>query len=145
MTTDSNNYAETDLKKLPMLGFFEERRSYPRINYGGDVIIAVAGKVLSGRVRTLSAEGMQIRCTPTVARAIHPRGTLIHPGCGPKLLLRFDLPVNGQLQTVAAETKLSYITPRSRDEIVFGINFTRISVADKKVLAGFILETMRPK
>ena len=55
---DPQDHEATDLGKLPLLKHYEERRSYPRIDYQGSVIISSAGQVLNGQVRTLSAEGM---------------------------------------------------------------------------------------
>jgi len=144
MYNDPHNGEETDLRQLPMLGFHEERRSFPRIDYRTDVIIASGDKVLGGRLRVLSAEGMQIRCTPQTARTLHPRGTRIAAGKGPTVMLRCDLTIGTELQTFTAQGKLTYITPRSREEIACGINFTRISLPDKKLLAAFIIESMRP-
>jgi hypothetical protein len=134
----------TDYGLLPMLRHYEERRAFPRVDFRGDVIIAAGSKVLSGRLRTLSAGGTQIRCTPQVARTLHPRGTFIAPGQGPVVMLRFDVPVDGQHTTFAAEARLTYITPRSNDEIAFGAEFTRVSVADKKILASYIVSAMCP-
>ncbi len=145
MYNDNRDAEATDLKKLPLLGYYEERRSYPRIDYRGDVIISTAGKVLNGRLRTLSGEGMQIRCTPQTARTLHPRGTRIAPGKGPSVMLRFDLMIGGKPQTFVAQGILSYITPRSQDEIAFGVHFTRIGLRDKKLLAAFIVEAMQPR
>ena len=59
-------------------------------------------------------------------------------------MLRFDLPANGRRTTFAAEARLAYITPRSRDEIAFGAEFTKVSLNDKKVLAEYIVNAMRP-
>ncbi len=143
--TDHLDGEATDFKKLPMLGFYEERRSFPRIEYQGTVIISVAGKVMSGSVRTLSAEGIQIRCSPKTARTLHPRGTHITPGKGPVVMLRFNLPIDGLEETFVAEAKLTYITPRSQDEIAFGAQFTHISSRDKKILAAYIVNSMCPK
>ena len=141
---DEQESEATDLGLLPMLRYYEGRRSYPRVEFKGDVIIAAAGKILSGRLRTLSAGGTQIRCTPQTARTLHPRGTFIAPGKGPIVMLRFDLPSKGQRTTFAAEARLAYITPRSHDEIAFGAEFTKVSLNDKKVLARYIVEAMRP-
>ncbi|MFT5448585.1 MAG: hypothetical protein ACI9DC_003770 [Gammaproteobacteria bacterium] len=134
----------TDYGLLPMLQHYENRRTYPRIEFRGDVIIAAAGKVLSGRLRALSAGGTQIRCSPQTARTLHPRGIFIAPGKGPIVMLRFDLPVDGERTTFAAEARLTYITPRSREEIAFGAEFTRVSLANKKILAGYIVSSMQP-
>ena len=142
--SDHLDSESTDLNKLPMLGFYEERRSYPRIDFLGNVIISAVGKVMSGSIRTLSAEGIQIRCTPQVARTLHPRGTQIAPGKGPVVMLRFNLPIDGEEKVFVAEAKLTYITPRSQDEIAFGAQFTRISLRDKKVLAAYIVDAIRP-
>ena len=134
----------TDLGLLPMLRYYEGRRSYPRVEFKGDVIIAAGGKILSGKLRTLSAGGTQIRCTAQTARNLHPHGTFIAPGKGPIVMLRFDLPSKGPRTTFAAEARLAYITPRSRDEIAFGAEFTKVSLNDKEVLARYIVEAMRP-
>jgi|GEM_PF-6120017 len=142
---DQQDSDVTDLKKLPMLGYHEERRSFPRIDYRTEVIISSAGKVLGGTIRTLSAEGLQIRCTPKTARILHPRGTHIAPGQGPGVMVRFELMQRGTPKTFVAEGVLTYITPRSQDEIAFGVHFKRISRQDKKLLAGFIVDSMRPK
>lgn len=129
---------------LPILQHYEERRVYPRVDFRGDVIISVEGKILSGCLRTLSAGGTQIRCTPQTARMLHPCGTAIVLGKGPVVMLRFDLPDAGQNTTFVAEARLTYITPRSSDEIALGAEFTRVSLADKKTLASYIVSAMRP-
>jgi hypothetical protein len=141
---DEQEGETTDYGMLPMLQHYEDRRAYPRVEFCGEVIIASAGKVLSGSLRTLSAGGTQIRCSPQTARTLHPRGTFIAPDQGPVVMLRFALPADGGRTTFAAEARLTYITPRSRDEIAFGAEFTRVSLADKKILAGYIVSAMRP-
>lgn len=141
---DEQDGEATDLGLLPMLRYYEDRRSYPRVEFKGDVIIAAAGKILRGKLRTLSAGGTQIRCTSQTARTLHPRGTHMAPGKGPIVMLRFDLPANGQRTTFAAEARLAYITPRSRDETAFGAEFTKVSLNDKKLLSEYIVNAMRP-
>ncbi len=141
---DEHDGGATDLQKLPMLGHYEERRSYPRIDYREDVIISAGGQILNGRVRKISVEGLQVRCTPDTARTLHPRGTRITPGKGPVVVLRLELPVDGKPCTFAAEAQMTYITPRSKDEIAFGVHFKRISPKDKKILAAFIFDSLRP-
>lgn len=136
----------TDFKKLPMLGYHEERRSYPRIDLSVPVMISTEDcQVLHGRVRTISTDGLQIRCDRRTAQAIHPRGTHIAPGSGPKVTLRFELSLAAPpALAFAAVAQLTYITPRSQDEIAFGVKFTRIARPDKAVLAAFIMDALRP-
>ena len=141
---DPQDGEATDPNLLPMLSHFEERRSYPRIDYRGKVIITAGGKEVSGRVRKISIEGLQIRCSPESAKILHPRGTHITKGQGPIVNLRLELPVEGSQNSFAAEAELTYITPRSKDEIAFGVHFKQIGLEDKKVLADFIFDSMRP-
>ncbi len=88
---------------------------------------------------------MARRIRPARVRTLHPRGTRIAPGKGPTVMLRFDLPIAARQQTVVAHGNLTYITPRSQDEIAFGVHFTKIGSRDKKLLAAFIVESMQPR
>ena len=141
---DEYDGGATDLQKLPMPGHYEERRRFPRIDYRENVVISAGDQVLNGRVRKISVEGLQVRCTPETARTLHPHGTPITPGKGPIVVLRLELPVEGKPCTFATEAQMTYITPRSKDEIAFGVVFKHISTKDKKILASFIFDSMRP-
>ena len=50
-------------------------------------------QVVRRHCRTISAEGLQIRCSRKAARAIHPHETHIAPGSGPTRVLRLKLPL----------------------------------------------------
>jgi hypothetical protein len=136
---------ETNLEQLPVLRYYEERRRYPRIDLRTPVILTTENhQVLKVRMRNLSAEGLQIRCDRATASKLHPRGNQIAPGTGPQVMLRFELPIKGNLHPFAGTARLCYLAARSIDEIAFGLEFTRLSLSAKKLLASFMVESMRP-
>ena len=137
--------ADTNYSLLPVLRHYEERRCYPRIELRLPVIVTTAEhEVLHARLRNLCAEGVQIRCGPETAAKLHPLGTRIAPGAGPQVMLRMDLPLAGGTRTFAGAARLSYIAAKNRQEIAFGLEYTRIGLEAKQVLAAFIVECMRP-
>ncbi len=137
---------DTDYSRLSPLRHHENRRRYPRVDLRLPAIVTTQDhRALHVRVRDLSAEGVQIRCDPETARAIHPRQTPIQPGEGPDVMLRVELPVDGQPRMLAAEARICYMAVRSPDQIAFGLNFTDVRLEAKKVLAAFIMESLRPR
>jgi hypothetical protein len=146
MTSDPDSSApDTNLDQLPVLRYYEERRRYPRIEMRSTVILTTEDhQVLKVRMRNLSAEGLQIRCDRTTASKLHPRGKQIVPGTGPRVMLRFDLPIKGTSYPFAGTARLCYVAARSIEEIAFGLQFTRLSLPAKKLLASYMVESMRP-
>lgn len=136
----------TDLRQLPVLSYYEERRRYPRVDLRVPVIISShQHKVLRARTRNISAEGLQIRCDRETSRALHPSGTPIPPKAGPSVMLRLDLTLHGQVRRFVAEGRLVYIAVCRSDEIAFGLQFTQIALAHRATLAEFIMESLRPR
>jgi len=137
--------SDTNYNLLPVLRHYEERRCYPRIALRVPVIITTEEhEVVQARLRNLSAEGIQIRCNPETARKLHPRRIQIVRGSGPLVMLRMDLPIAGASRPFAGGARLCYIAAKSREEIAFGLEFTRLGLAAKRVLADFIVDCMRP-
>ena len=138
--------SDTNLNQLPVLRHHEEQRRYPRIDLRLPVNVTTEDHhVVNARLRNVSAEGVQIRCTARAAARLHPRGNHIAPGPGPEVMLRFDLPVAGEQRPFAASARLHYIAVKSSDEIAFGLKFTRIRLEGKRLLAEWIMDCMRPR
>ena len=146
MTSDPESpAAETNLDQLPVLRYYEDRRRYPRIDMRSPVILTTEDhQVLSVRMRNLSAEGLQIRCDRETASKLHLRRNQLVPGTGPKVMLRFELTIKGAPLPFAGAARLCYVAARSNDEIAFGLQFTRLGLEAKKLLASYIVESMRP-
>lgn len=136
---------DTNYNLLPVLRHYEEKRRYPRIDVRSPVIVTTGDhQVLKARLRNVSAEGLQIRCDPGTARALHPRGTQIVPGTGPKVMVRFELDVRGTMAPIAGHAQVCYIAAKNAEEIAFGLRFLRLGAAAKKALAAYIMESLRP-
>lgn len=136
---------DTDLNLFPVLRHHEEQRSYPRVGYRTGVILTTSNhQVLNLVTRNISAEGMQLRSDGNTAMAIHPRGTHIAPGAGPVVTLRMELPTRDGMKPFAAQAQVVYITARAADHIAFGVTYERLRFEDKRTLAEFIMESMRP-
>lgn len=136
---------ETNLAELPVLRHHEERRRYPRVDLRVPVILTSRGRqVLRGWTRNISTDGLQVRLDRQAAKTLHPAGTHIPPGAGPSVMLRCELPLRGKARPFVALGRLTYIAVCRQDEIAFGIQFTRIELRDKAVLASFITEALRP-
>ena len=136
---------DTDYSQLPLLRLYENRRRVPRVTLRLPALVTTRdSKVLNVMVRNISADGVQLRCDPPTARAIHPKATAIPVEGGAKILLRFQLPVRGKEHPFAAKAHLRYMTALSKDEIAFGIKFDKIPLAGKAVLATYLVDSMRP-
>ena len=54
----SDDGEATDFRKLPVLAYYEERRTYPRVDLRIPVLLTTAAKeVFKARVRNISADG----------------------------------------------------------------------------------------
>ena len=136
---------DTDYSQLPLLRLYENRRRVPRVAMRLPALITTKdAKVLNVTVRNISADGVQVRCDPETARAIHPKATAIPPQGGAKLLLRFQLPVRGKEHPFAARCHLRYMAALRKGEIAFGVKFDKIPLAGKAVLATYLVDAMRP-
>ena len=136
---------ETNLRELPVLNYYEERRRYPRVDLRTPVTISTRdGRELQGRTRNLSAGGLQLRCDRETSSILHPTGTHIKPRQGPSIMVRFDIPLKGKQRSFAAVGRLVYIAACRPNEFAFGVKFTRITTHGKALLAQFIMESLRP-
>lgn len=137
---------ETNLRELPVLKHYEERRRYPRVDLRAPVTISLRDKrELQGRTRNVSAGGMQLRCDRKTSSVLHPTGAHIKPGKGPSIMVRFELPLDGKQRSFAAVGRVVYFAACRPDEFAFGVKFTRITASGKALLARFIMESMRPR
>ena len=139
------SYEDTNSDLVPLLRHFEDKRRFPRVDVRCDVVVTTTEhEVVKVRMRNLSADGLQIRCEPEVARVLHPRGTQIVGDNGPELMLRFALQTVQGREDFAAEGQLRYIVAKGPGEIAFGVKFTRVSLETKKRLSDYLIEAMRP-
>jgi hypothetical protein len=146
LDTDEDVGEATDYSQLPLLRMYENRRATPRVDTRFPVILTTADhQVLQAQVRNISADGLQLRCNPDTARAVHPKATAIPATGGPKLMLRFELPVRGRKHPFAAVGQLRYMTVSRPGEIAFGVAFTRIKLQAKAMLATYLVDAMRPR
>jgi len=137
---------DTDYSQLPLLRLYECRRRVPRVDLEVPVLITTRdAQVLHATVRNISADGVQLRCDPDTARAIHPKATTIPPEGGAAIMLRFELLLKGKQRPFAARGRLRYMAARKPGVIAFGIKFDKISLANKALLASYLVEAMRPK
>jgi len=136
----------TDFGIRQLLGYYEQRRSYPRVDLRVPVLITTESRqVLRARTRNLSADGLQLRCDRPTAKALHPKGTQILPGAGPSVLLRLELPFEGKTRPFVAAGKLTYISASRRDEIAFGVQFAPLQPRDKALLEAFLMQALSPR
>lgn len=142
---DPDTGADTDFGLLPVLRHYEEKRQYPRIDVRLPVIVTTPGhEVLQARVRNVCAEGVQIRCDRDTAARIQPPGRRPPPGAEPVLLLRFELQVGARRRPFAASARVCYVAAKSREEMVFGLEFTRLAAEARTLLSEYLDDCLRP-
>ncbi len=142
----SESFGDTNFGQLPLLGYYEQRRRYPRVDVSLPAILTTNDhRVLKAWVRNVSTDGLQVRCDPETARALHPQATQIAPGRQPGVLLRFDLPLERGDCTIATRGRICYMAARSKDQIAFGVQFMELGLDAKQALTTFITESLRPR
>lgn len=137
---------DTDYSQLPLLRLYEDRRRVPRVDLDVSALVTTQdARVLHATVRNISADGVQLRCDPDTARAIHPKATAIPSEGGAAVMLRFELPFGSKQHPFAARGRLRYMAARKPGVIAFGIKFDKIPLRSKALLATYLVESMRPR
>ena len=101
-------------------------------------------EMIRATTRNISPDGLQLRCGVSAAQQLRPGGKQILANNGPRVMLRLVLPVNGRDHDFVAPARLTYLTPRDRDELAFGVRFLGLQPLHQQQLDAFIMEAMQP-
>ena len=135
----------TDLRNLPVLRYYEERRGYPRVPADRPALVQCPnGDIVRARVRNVSPEGLQIRTDAETAGRLDPGGAPIRPEARPDVRIAFSLFVRDRRETIVARGDLTYIAAVRHDEIAFGYRFTEIDDDTRRSVDAFLLDSLMP-
>lgn len=120
---DNDDLDATNLASLPVLRSHEEQRQLPIVSLRTAAEITTTGQhKVRVSTRNLSPDGAQVQCDIATELILRPDGRPIRADNMPSMMLRIMLGRKG----FAAIGKLSYLTPRSSDEIAFGVKFIKM-------------------
>ncbi len=128
--------------------YYEEKRSYPRVEINSPVTINCGDNEIIAEIHDISAEGMQIRCDRSSFQQLHPTGSKIRRENAPLIQLQFQLNANAQVETINVKSLVYYfvIVPDTEiNDVAFGVRFISLDENSKQQIDTYLEYVITPE
>tara|TARA_R110002072_G_scaffold14582_9_gene60197 strand:+ start:6207 stop:6635 length:429 start_codon:yes stop_codon:yes gene_type:complete len=128
--------------------YYEETRTYPRVHINLPITIYLDNKrFITASIYDISPDGLQVRCTRAIAKALNPRGQRIKYEDKFTVNTKFTVSIDDEQHVVAVSCQIYYfvlLPDVEGEDVAFGLKFKKFEGESIRHIGDLIENELEP-